>query len=165
MSGFSALLRLSMQGRLWCPFLEKVMDTKLTRSRLARLQAECEVSAAPPILLAAACLALFGVLGLNTWMAPISVSQADRPTEQTIAHAEENAVRNARRQVGSGRAPRPPSAQSVGPLTSDVDHLWVYCGTSTAQSLLKRAGWQPLETVVMQDKPLTRVPGSTCGLA
>ena len=100
------------------------MDTKLTRSRLALLQTECEVSAAPPILLAAACVVLVGVLGLSTVMDPIAASPAARPTEQTIAYAEQNAVRNARRQVGSGRAPRPPSAQSVGTLTSDVGHSW-----------------------------------------
>ena len=37
----------------------------------------------------------------------------------------------------------------------ELGHEHVYCGTSTAQSLLTRAGWQPLETVVLQDKPLT----------
>jgi GNAT superfamily N-acetyltransferase len=31
----------------------------------------------------------------------------------------------------------------------------VYCGTSTSESLLKRAGWSPMETIVHDGKPLT----------
>jgi GNAT superfamily N-acetyltransferase len=31
----------------------------------------------------------------------------------------------------------------------------VYCGTSTSESLLKRAGWSPMEITVHDSKPLT----------
>jgi GNAT superfamily N-acetyltransferase len=31
----------------------------------------------------------------------------------------------------------------------------VYCGTSTAESLLVRAGWRPVEVIVHHDRPLT----------
>ena len=90
-----------MQGRLLCPILENLMDTKFTRSRQARLQTECDVSAASTILLAAACMVSALVLGLNTLTGPIAVSPARLPIEQAIPKADETEERSARRLVGS----------------------------------------------------------------
>ena len=77
------------------------MHTELTPPRQARLPAECEVSAAPPFLLAAACVALVLLLGLNTLMDRIAVSPAGLPTQRANPPAEETSVRSARLQVSS----------------------------------------------------------------
>lgn len=36
-----------------------------------------------------------------------------------------------------------------------LGHATVYCGTSSAQSLLLRSGWQAIDTVLQEGKPLT----------
>jgi GNAT superfamily N-acetyltransferase len=36
-----------------------------------------------------------------------------------------------------------------------MGHEAIYCGTSTAQSLLLRCGWQAIDTTVAEGKPLT----------
>lgn len=36
-----------------------------------------------------------------------------------------------------------------------MGHAAIYCGTSTAQRLLVRQGWQAVDTTMMQGKPLT----------
>ena len=36
-----------------------------------------------------------------------------------------------------------------------LGYEYVYCGTSTAESLLTRTGWLPLETITLEGKPLT----------
>lgn len=36
-----------------------------------------------------------------------------------------------------------------------LGHPYVYCGTSTAQSLLRRSGWNELEVIVHHGKPLS----------
>jgi N-acetylglutamate synthase-like GNAT family acetyltransferase len=36
-----------------------------------------------------------------------------------------------------------------------LGHAHVYCGTSTAQSLLTRSGWMAIDTTVLDGKPLT----------
>jgi GNAT superfamily N-acetyltransferase len=37
----------------------------------------------------------------------------------------------------------------------ELGHSHVYCGTSTAQSLLLRSGWTAMETTLLEGKPLT----------
>jgi N-acetylglutamate synthase-like GNAT family acetyltransferase len=36
-----------------------------------------------------------------------------------------------------------------------LGHPYVYCGTSTAESLLQRSGWSPIEVIEHAGQPLT----------
>ncbi len=44
--------------------------------------------------------------------------------------------------------------QALVAQAGELGHAFVYCGTSTAQSLLERSAWQLLDSTTLQGKPL-----------
>jgi len=45
--------------------------------------------------------------------------------------------------------------QALVAKSRELGFACVYCGTSTSESLLVRAGWRPIEAIVHDNKPLT----------
>ena len=63
------------------------MNPNATHQRLARLQRECQVSAAPALLLSAACAVLVLVLALSAVKDETTPPQAEEPTQQITSPA------------------------------------------------------------------------------